>query len=284
MKLAHLFDLPLSALRLTRGLAAAVVLAGALGASTRGPDKVLLRYRPRAGTVTRFHAESHFSVSGQVISGVRPDRALRLAATDSVAVVEGDSVVRVIVVDSMTRTDAGYSTGELGAGRALFGFGTVWTDRRIERRLAPGPSPFVIYHVIPDLVGGTAPLPDAPVGPGDSWKGEAMFFITQIDSLGALRARIEVKLKSIMADGPDTTVLLQLRFKVEGPSVFFRDMNPPQTQQISGTLEGVERFSLTRGLTDSLALSGTLSTEFDLGGAGRSSLPTSVSLLRWRTP
>lgn len=255
------------------------------GLSKGDSGKILLRYHPRPGTTTRFWSVSHYLLEGKLQSGPRPERGLRVDATDSIELVSGDSVVRAIALDSMDRTNADYSTGEIRSVRA-FRVETIWTNRRVQLGPVRGIAPAVVPHsVYPNLIDGTASLPDQPVGLGDSWKGEGTFQLLEVgDSLGALRARITAKLKSVTVEGGDTIVILGLKLKVAGPEVFYRDMSPPQSQQISGTLEGEERFSVTRGVSDSLNLGGTLFTEFDLGGAGRSSVPTHVSLIRASVP
>jgi len=91
-----------------------------------------------------------------------------------------------------------------------------------------------------------AALPDDSVAVGASWKGEGKDQIVEIqDTRGHLQGRIQAKLKSLTVQGTDTVATLHLKI----------------------------------GL-DSLSLAGTLTMEFDLGGAGRSGVPTKVSLVR----
>jgi hypothetical protein len=117
---------------------------------------------------------------------------------------------------------------------------------------------------------------------GDSWKAEGTYHVVEVgDTLGTLRARTQAKLKSLTVEGTDTIAVLHLKVRLDGPVWFYKEMQ--QTQQLLGTIEGEERFSLSRGITDSLSLSGIITTDFDLGGAGRSGVPTKITLVRVST-
>lgn len=256
-----------------------VGLLGALAMSAPVP-KVLLRYHPRTGTATHFRTYSHYYLEGQLKSGPRPEYSLTLFGRDSVVGAGADSVVRQIEIDSMSRTSADESTP---VGRTFVLIEGTWTDRRAPRGELRGVSSTgVLDHMVPDALDGVTALPDDSVAVGDSWKSEGSYQVAEVqDTLGHLRARIQAKLKSLTVQGTDTVARFHLKVKLDGPEWFYKEMQ--QTQQLSGTIEGDEIFSLSRGVTDSLSLSGNLTTEFDLGGAGRSGTPTKVSLVRVRT-
>lgn len=262
--------------RVVLGVAAAAGLLSGLALSAPA-SKVLLRYHPRPGTVTHFRTYSHYYLGGQLKSGPRPEYSLTMFGMDSVVAAGADSVVRRIEIDSMSRTTADESTG---VARTLVLMEGTWTDRRVPRGEIRGVSSIgVLDHMVPDVLDGVTALPDDSMAVGDSWKAEGKYQVVEVqDTLGHLQARIQAKLKSLSVQGTDTVALFHLKVKLDGPEWFYKEMQ--QTQQLSGTVEGDELFSLSRGVTDSLALSGTLTTEFDLGGAGRAGTPTKVSLIR----
>jgi hypothetical protein len=283
MKLAHLSDLHLGFrqyARLTaRGLGMGAALLGAMALSAPGP-KVVLRFHPKLGALSHFRTYSHYYLGGKVTSGPRPERSLTLFGNDSVVAVGGDSIVRLLEIDSTARSNGDESTG---VTRLYLRTETTWTDRRAARGGIRGvSSPGVLSYLVPDVFNGTTPLPDDSVGVGDSWKAEGTYHVVEVgDTLGTLRARTQAKLKSLTVEGTDTIAVLHLKVRLDGPVWFYKEMQ--QTQQLLGTIEGEERFSLSRGITDSLSLSGIITTDFDLGGAGRSGVPTKITLVRVST-
>ncbi|HEX4561100.1 MAG TPA: hypothetical protein VH113_04640 [Gemmatimonadales bacterium] len=259
------------------------VIAGILGASTligAPPAKILLRYHPRPGTGEHFRSYSYYYLGGTLMSGPRPEHSLTLYGWDSVVSAGGDSIVRRLEIDSLSRTDAGQSPG-LAPARLLFE--ATWSDRRTLRGGIRGTtSPGALNHMIPDVLGGITRFPDDSVAVGDSWKDEGTYHVVEVqDTLGSLRTRVQAKLKSLTIDGADTLAVFHLKVRLDGPEWFFKDMQ--QTQQLSGTLEGDEVYSMSRGVTDSLSLTGTITTDFDLGGGRRGGLPTKISLVRVTT-
>jgi hypothetical protein len=161
----------------------------------------------------------------------------------------------------------------------------IWSSHYDDQRhITPDtidPRLLTLRHSIDGLAfDGAVSFPDAPVTKGKSWTAPALFRVSgELDSLGALRGTARVKLKDVIVTDSDSTVVLEIRLTLRGPEIKF-NVAVEQWQQIYGTISGEERFSLTRGVTRTIDLRGTLTQESDIGGGNRPTLPLDVEIHR----
>ncbi|HWZ29501.1 MAG TPA: hypothetical protein VNX15_13115, partial [Gemmatimonadales bacterium] len=103
-------------------------------------------------------------------------------------------------------------------------------------------------------LGRVVPLPQDPVGMGDSWKVE---FPTRIsydyEPSNVATAKAKVKVKRVDVTATDTTVLLDVSLHLDGSQQPRPDW---PTVDVSGDLNGEEVFSVHTGMTQHLKLQG----------------------------
>jgi hypothetical protein len=103
-------------------------------------------------------------------------------------------------------------------------------------------------------LGRVVPLPQQPVGAGDSWKVEFPTRITyHQDPSNFATAKAKVKVKRVDITANDTMVVLDFSLHLEGSQ-------PPKNAwpevDVGGTLDGEEVFSVHTGMTQHLKMGG----------------------------
>jgi hypothetical protein len=120
-----------------------------------------------------------------------------------------------------------------------------------------------------NLKGMTFPLPEQPVGPGDSWTAEIELPISQAAGGGPpTMAKTKLTVKEIHAGGPDTTVLIALATTYPEDPIKVEQQGQVLTLKLSGTLKGDQLFSLTRGAVVWSLVGGTMQIKMTGGVMG----------------
>ena len=233
-----------------RWITAIIASLGLVGHAGPGP-KVTLSF---ARDTTRLH----YAVREQFAPGATTAREIPLvwALWETIVYVteeasdSGHTRLLRVRVDS----NQGGSGGDMGRG-PYPGFKALFNDRRLWVDTTSIPDSIVnVFRGI--ALNGMIPLPDQPVGVGDSWSSEGP--MQEAHFLGSLRnvhASTRCKVKAIRVVEGDTLVDFDIKLRVRGDLMSPRGEGP---FDLDGTLDGRETFSVSRGVTESLKLAGRL--------------------------
>ena len=118
------------------------------------------------------------------------------------------------------------------------------------------------------------PLPEEPVGVGDSWATEHELPLGQqaLSTSGPLKSRTRITVKEIQVAGVDTSVLLGIETSFPDEPITLTQQGPggaPQTGtlRLSGNLSGEQLYSLTRSAQVRAMMGGTI--KMKSGAAGQ---------------
>ena len=201
-------------------------------------QKVLLRFGLVTGTP--FH---------YVLRDTRAGRELLLNVTETVT---DSSGVRTLSthVDSALFLVPGRPPQSPGS----IGDFTVRTDERRRWIDSVGGEDTILAGLRAAVLGRVVPLPEGPIGAGDSWKVEFPTRITyHQDPSYVATAKAKVKVKSVDFSASDTTVVLEFSLHLDGSQPPKQDW--PEVD-VTGDLKGQEAFSLHAGMTQHLKLGG----------------------------
>ena len=139
--------------------------------------------------------------------------------------------------------------------------------------LAGAPSP-VTEQLGSSMKGMAFPLPEGPVGVGDSWVAEHELPLGQqaLSTSGPLKSRTRITVKEIQVAGVDTSVLLGIETSFPDEPITLTQQGPggaPKTGtlRLSGNLSGEQLYSLTRSAQVRAMMGGTI--KMKSGAAGQ---------------
>ena len=264
-----------------RRFARLAALAGvaALGCGKdRGATKLTLRYHPPAGASYHYALEQHntMKLEGGPMGRLGEQQfTTRMYFTQSVGQPAQGGVPVTVRFDSTsiesTMLAAGALTPVLRGMRGLKGK-VVYDDRmnvlHAEFTPVPGLPPQIMDQLTNHVRGMTFPLPDQPVGVGDSWTTETALPVGEIAG-GSAKARTTVTVKELHAAGPDTSVVLGIETRFpEDPITVTGDAGARQTLKLSGSLAGEQLFSVTRGAAVRSSMGGNMRVNVSGGPHG----------------
>jgi hypothetical protein len=258
---------PAALLALWIAAVAPVANAQAIWLTYHPPERVT--YHARTIVTTRLEGEIH---SGP------PTDLVRTVFYSTTAMVDSTHMPWLsVAIDSVTDIRGGVGEGTLGSSRAaLFVWGSPFDNRRDVTTDTTDVRVRVAHRLFDSpVLDGTVSFPADSVRVGQSWKSAVdLRIVGWATAQGMLHGTAKVKLKDITVTGADTTVTLSIHYSLEGPQIY--DTAIHQGARIFGSLDGTERFSLTRGVTRSLDIQGRLSYEFDIRPGTRPTTPFDV--------
>ncbi len=134
----------------------------------------------------------------------------------------------------------------------------------------PGVAPELSSQLAVGLKAMVFPLPEEPVGPGDSWTVATELPVGQLPGAsrsGASRTKLTVR--EIRVAGSDTTVLLDVETTFPTDPIALTVGGQPATVRLSGSLAGDQVFSLSRGVVMSGTIKGTMKMNVSSAALGR---------------
>ena len=251
-------------------LATAAIVTGCRQAA--GP-KVTLRYRPQAGAEFHYALEQRTSWTMESAAGPVPgqDITLRIHYTQTVAGPTAGGTAVTVSYDSVTMLPGGYAPA-FDRMRGLKSR-VVFDERgRVVSAAFAGvdgePSPLA-DQLERSMKGTALPLPDAPVGVGDSWVAEPEETPTGVGAAIPMRTRFTVK--EIQATGPDTAVVVTVESTFPGDPITVKETSrgvaETHTVRVSGALSGERVYSLAKGIPLRSTMGGSMRVE-DKGSGG----------------
>jgi hypothetical protein len=261
-------------------LAAVIVpaLGVPLGCGRGDGTKLTLRYHPPAGATYHYGLEqqTNMKFEGGPMAKV-PDQqiAMHMQFTQIVTGPTAEGVAVTVRFDSTSMDSPLMPQGAYGPAldrmRGLTS-NVVYDDRmnviRSEFTNAGTLSP-ITEQLGKNLKGMTFPLPQNPVGVGDSWTAEMELPINQVASGGSpTKATTKLTVKEIHAGGSDTTVLVALETSFPGDPIKVTQQGQVITLKLSGSMTGEQEFSVTRGAVLRSLMSGTMKIKMTGGMLG----------------
>ena len=251
-------------------VATAAIVTGCRQAA--GP-KVTLRFRPPAGAEFHYALEQRTSWTMEGAAGPVPgqDITLRIHYTQTVAGPTAGGTAVTVSYDSVTMLPGGYAPA-FDRMRGLKSR-VVFDERgRVVSAAFAGvdgePSPLA-DQLERSMKGTALPLPDSPVGVGDSWIADPEETPTGVGATIPMRTRFTVK--EIQATGPDTAVVVTVESTFPGDPVSVKETSRGvaeiHTVRVSGALTGERVYSLSKGVPLRSTMGGSMRVE-DKGSGG----------------
>ncbi len=247
-----------------------VVLPACKGADKPTPTpittKILLRYHPPAGAAYQYVLDqtSRFAPDGAGADSA-PSNTMTLAFTQTIAAPAAGGVPVTTLLDSARVASPMLSPeAAVDAARRLRGvrLTSVFDDRQ---RLVR--NDFSPLDRLPSIVGdqvllgfraAAVPFPDGPVGPGDRWTNQVELPFGQIPGSAPITATTTLTVREILVTGSDTTVHYTAETSLPERPLRFTMGGQPITIVVRGSLNGEQRFSLSRGTAVTASLGGTI--------------------------
>ena len=252
--------------------ATAALAAGCRPAT--GP-KVTLRYRPPAGAEYHYALEQRTSWTMESAAGPVPgqDITLRIHYTQIVAGPTAGGTAVTVSYDSVTMLPGGYAPA-FDRMRGLKSR-VVFDERgRVVSAVIAGvdgePSPLA-DQLERSMKGTALPLPDTPVGVGDSWTADPESTTPGAGVGASIPMRTRFTVKEIQATGPDTAVVVTVESTFPGDPVSVKETShgvaETHTVRVSGALTGERVYSLSKGIPLRSTMGGSMRVE-DRGSGG----------------
>jgi len=271
----------------------AMILAtiGGCRGGTSGP-KVTLRYHPPAGAAYHYALDQQnaMRIEGGPM-GALPEQTFRMRMyyTQLVTGPAQGGVAVTVTFDSTSLDGPGMSAGAMRpALDRMRGMRSdvVYDDRMHVLRaaftgLAGAPSP-VTEQLGSSMKSMTFPLPEGPVGVGDSWVAEHELPLGQqaLNSSRPLKSRTKITVKEIQISGADTSVVLGI--ETSFPDEPITVTQPGEggaaqtgTLRLSGALSGEQVYSLRRSAQVRAMMGGTI--KMKSGAAGRGEMTMAMT-------
>ena len=243
--------------------------------------KVTLRFRPPGGAEYHYALEQRTSWTMESATGPMPgqDITLQIHYTQTVGGPTAGGTAVTVSYDSVTILPGGYAAA-LDRMRGLKSR-VVFDERgRVVSAAFAGidgePSP-VADQLERSMKGTALPLPDTPVGVGDSWTADAESASPAAGVGSSIPMRTRFTVKDIQATGPDTTVVVSVESTFPGDPVSVKETSrggaETHTVRVSGALTGERAYSLSKGIPLRSTMGGSMRVE-DRGPGGAAQVTT----------
>jgi len=271
----------------------AMILAtiGGCRGGTSGP-KITLRYHPPAGAAYHYALDQQnaMRIEGGPM-GALPEQTFRMRMyyTQRVTGPARGGVAVTVTFDSTSLDGPGMSAGAMrpALDRMRGMRSDVVYDDRMHvlsaafTGLAGAPSP-VTEQLGSSMKSMTFPLPEGPVGVGDSWVAEHELPLAQqaLNSSRPLTSRTKITVKEIQISGADTSVVLGIETSFPDEPITVAqpgEGGAPQTGtlRLSGALSGEQVYSLRRSAQVRAMMGGTI--KMKSGAAGRGEMTMAMT-------
>jgi hypothetical protein len=263
-------------------VATVLVALGGCHAGTSGP-KVTLRYRPPAGAAYHYALDQQNTMRIEGGPGGLPEQTFRMRMyyTQLVKGPEQGGVAVTVTFDSTSLEAPGMGPGAMrpALDRMRGMKSDVVYDERMHvlsaafSGLTGAPSP-VTEQLGSSMKSMAFPLPEEPVGVGDSWVAEHELPLGRqaLNASRPLKSRTKITLKEIQIAGADTSVLLGIETTFPDDPITLTQPGEggvPQhgTLRLSGSLSGEQLYSLRRSAQVRAMMGGTI--KMKTGNAGQ---------------
>jgi hypothetical protein len=244
----------------------------------RAVDRVHLRFAPAPGTTVQYVFEQSTAMlfEGGPISGMRQRVNMRLFLTERITGAAPGGIAVQVTFDSVEALGLPFDDADLEPLlRRLRGLtGQLVVDERMRvvgatfEGLAGVPAQWG-EQLGSTVRGMVFPFPNGPVGVGDSWTEDVELPLTSLPgNPGPVRARTTVTLRELRVEGADTTAVLAVVSVMPKDPIRVRANNGEATIRLTGSLEGEQSFSLTRGMPSTAAMAGELRISVRSDGDG----------------
>jgi hypothetical protein len=259
----------------------ATAVVAVTGCRRTSGAKVTLRFRPPAGAEYHYALEQRTSLSMESAAGPMPgqDITLQIHYTQTIGGPTAGGTAVTVSYDSVSILPAGYAAA-LDRMRGLKSR-VVFDERgRVVSAAFAGidgePSP-IADQLERSMKGTALPLPETPVGVGDSWTADAESANPAVGAGSSIPMRTRFTVKDIQAVGPDTTVVVGVESTFPGDPVSVKEQSrngaENHTVRVSGALTGERAYSLSKGIPLRSSMGGSMRVE-DRGPGGASQVTT----------
>src|SRR5256885_3919687 len=267
--------------RVLAGIATLLATIGGCRGGASGP-KVTLRYHPPAGAAYHYALDQQnaMRIEGGPMSAM-PEQTFRMRMYYP-QLVKGPmqgGVAVTVTFDSTSLDAPGMGPGAMrpALDRMRGMRSDVVYDDRMHvlsaafTGLTGAPSP-VTEQLGSSMKAMTFPLPEGPVGVGDSWVAEHELPLGRqaVNASGPLKSRTRITVKEIQVAGADTSIVLgiETRFPDEPITLTQRSEHGAQTRtlRLSGSLSGEQVYSLQRSAQVRAMMGGTIKMKSGTAG------------------
>jgi len=267
--------------------AALAALSGCRGGGGGGP-KVTLRFHPPAGAAYHYALEQQNSmkfVNGPM--GAMPEQSvtMRMYFTQLVAGPAQGGTAVTVTFDSTAVESPGMGAGMMqpaldrmrGMKSAL-----VYDDRMHVLSAAftgvTGAASPMTEQMGKNLKALTFPLPEGPVGVGDSWTSETDLPLgEQVSASTPIKTKTKLTVKDIQVAGADTSVLLVIETTFPGAPIKLSQQGQQVTMKLSGGLTGEQLYSLSRSAQMRATMGGTMRINVKGGQGGQGEMTMAMT-------